>query len=103
MDLPEPEVPEAPLYSAAHQNLTRALGCHCQTLRGTAAALCVCREHCCPLLAPKHTKPEEISSGRMRMAAGSAGMDAGQEGPAEIAAAFGARGLIRAAGRCHPK
>lgn len=78
MTPPELEAPEPPVYTAAHPNMTRVLGCHCQTPRlgardSTGTSLSV-YERCCPLLASKQIKPEEIGSGRTRMAARYAGM-----------------------------
>lgn len=65
---PELEVPEEYDYTAAHSNMTSVLGWHCQTPREEAGdstdttGLSVYK-HCCPLLALKQIKPEEIGSG----------------------------------------
>jgi len=78
MTAPELEVPEAPVYTTPHPVLIRVLGCHCQASRegagdsaGTGLSV---YEHCCPLLASMQIKPEEMGSGRIRKAAGCAGM-----------------------------
>lgn len=65
---PELEVPEEPVYTAAHSNITSVLGWHCQTPRegagdSTDATGLSVYKHCCPLLALKQIKPEEIGSG----------------------------------------
>lgn len=65
MDLSEPEVTEAPVYSAVKSERDQALGCHSQTLgkeQGQQQRCVSVHEHCCPLLAPKHTKPGKFGS-----------------------------------------
>lgn len=72
-----------PVYTTAHQDMTGVLGCHRQTPReglgregggGQQGTSLFVYEHCCPLLASKEIKPEEIVSGRARIAAACARM-----------------------------
>lgn len=75
------------VYTAAHQDMTRVLGCHRQTPReglagsggGQHGTGLFVDEHCCPLLASKEIKPEEIISGKARMAAACAGTQGRRE------------------------
>lgn len=103
MDLPEPEVPEAPLYSAVHPGRWDVSARHSERSGDSSGILCLSVSIAALSWLQSWEKSGKIGSGRMRMAAESSGMDAGQAGHAEIAAAFGAHGLIPAARRCHPK